>query len=192
MNMSDFLSCFYCQAPVSVNRNRETRQGSISLQGVGHFCSRQCARVFVTLKPTQDFPAENVYGFSNPPLTFRVMAQRWEPGGIENTVVAESHHESHAIRMASAYPHRAIVTNWHSKRVFDNGKDIPGIGGRMSLFRHITRVWCHCGHRTLVIRMKHEKCSRCREEARRLFEQMERDDEQRRLRGYLPEELERI
>lgn len=121
-----FLCCAYCNAPVSTDRNRETRQGSYSLHGAGHFCSRNCARVFLSLQPKPVMAPEDVYTFSNPPLRFRVMAQRRGPDGVDHYTVAESHSEAHALRMAVAYPFRTIVTNASSQIVFSNHKEIPG------------------------------------------------------------------
>ena len=126
MKDEGFLACAYCHGPVSSARDRETRQGSYSLQGAGHFCSRQCGRVFLSLQTNPVLPPEDVYSFRNPPLKFTVTSHRRTPSGIKCVHIAESAHEGHAIRMAAVYPFRATVMNWHSKRVFDNGKDIPG------------------------------------------------------------------
>lgn len=64
----------------------------------------------------------------------------------------------------------------------------------MSLFRTIQRAWCAdgCGARIVLTRWTEthgQVCMRCYIKA---MEKAAYDEERRSLRGYLPEELERI
>lgn len=69
-----------------------------------------------------------------PPLTrggtpqharwFRVLAVIEKPDGIAYEFVTEAPTQELAAVLASRYTHRAVVTNWHSKQVFDNGRPI--------------------------------------------------------------------
>jgi hypothetical protein len=61
-------------------------------------------------------------------------------------------------------------------------------------FQAYPRAWCNdeCGRRVILDRHTKQRGGVCAACYRAAIEQMERDDEQRRLRGYLPEELERI
>jgi hypothetical protein len=61
-------------------------------------------------------------------------------------------------------------------------------------FQAYPRAWCNdeCGRRVILDRHTKQRggvCSRCYQKA---MEQMDRDEEMRQSRGYLPEELERI
>jgi hypothetical protein len=63
----------------------------------------------------------------------------------------------------------------------------------VSAFQKYKRGYClDCERRMIVDRYAHQRGLVCVGCYRKAMEQMERDEEQRQLRGYLPEELERI
>ena len=58
------------------------------------------------------------------PRWFRVLAMVQKREGVGYDFVAEAKTASGAIVLASRYSHRAVVTDWHSKVHFNNGKPI--------------------------------------------------------------------
>jgi hypothetical protein len=58
------------------------------------------------------------------PRWYRVLAVVQKHFGIAPEFVAEAKTFAEAIELASRYPHRAYVTDWHSKVLFNNGKPI--------------------------------------------------------------------
>jgi hypothetical protein len=55
---------------------------------------------------------------------FRVLAMVRKPEGLAYDFVAEAKTASEAMVVASRYSHRAVVTDWHSKVLFNNWKPI--------------------------------------------------------------------
>jgi hypothetical protein len=63
----------------------------------------------------------------------------------------------------------------------------------VSAFKKYKRGYClDCERRMIVDRYAHQRGLVCVPCYRKAIDQMDRDEEQRQLRGYLPEELERI
>jgi hypothetical protein len=59
------------------------------------------------------------------PRWFRVLAiVHGEKGLAYDDFIAEAKTATEAIVLASRYPHRAVVTDWHSKVLFNNWKPI--------------------------------------------------------------------
>lgn len=61
------------------------------------------------------------------PSWYRVMAMIRRDGAIYFDFVTETRTEGEAIIACSRYPFRAVVTDWHSKRLSDNFKPIEDV-----------------------------------------------------------------